>query len=313
MKRGVTILRIWFCLLTFSAAAGAGMSTSEYRQQLQQFSARVDQLGQHPEQAGQLTADVPDQVSVTADSREYTFHYDWLKTQLKQFQKADPKLRAGLLPKIQERLQALQRQAQAYEQSNADMHSAHQKVEEILARHEFRKAQGPGFLAIWWGKIMRWISDFMDRHPIYGRSGYELMVYLIVMVAFTMFVIWISRRLVRPKEDFSREIMPFAPSAKGWRTWLSEAQASARKGGWRDGIHLAYWAAISFLEEQGAWRPDRARTPREYLRLLGRRKPQYPTLSILTRKFEVVWYGNRDANADDFRETISHLEELGCR
>src|ERR1035438_7184698 len=49
-------------------------------------------------------------------------------------------------------------------------------------------------------------------------------------------------------------------SAKEWTIWLSEARTAAARGEWRDAIHLAYWAGISFLERQGMWKPDRART-----------------------------------------------------
>lgn len=316
MKTGPTFLRFSLCLLAaliFSAAAHAGISPDDYLHQLQQFRERVEQLKDHPEQAGQLSEDVPDKVAVDVNSAEYSFSYEWLKTGLKKFQQADPKTRTGLLPEIEQHLQSLEQQAQAFENSLIDSQQNHKKVEEILSRYEFRNSRGPGFLAIWWEKIMRRLSGFFERHPIYGHSGLDFLIYLAVAVAFVMFAIWIMRRFRRPTEDISREILPFAPSSKGWRTWLAEAQASAQQGLWRDGIHLAYWAAISFLEEQGAWRPDRARTPREYLRLLGTRKPEYPALSVLTRKFEVVWYGHRDATDADFRETVGHLEKLGCR
>lgn len=299
--------------LLFSLGSWAAISPGEYRQQLQQFSARVEQLKEHPDQAEQLTADVPDKVTVSADSREYSISYDWLKTDLKKFQQADSKTSADLLQSIQQRLKNLDQEARAYEQSQNQSRANHKKVQEILSRYEFRRSHGPGFLAIWWEKLMRWISNFFARHPIYGRSGFNLMTYGIVAAAFVMFAIWIMRRFRRPADDISREILPFAPSAKGWRIWLADAQASAQRGLWRDAIHLAYWAGISLLEEQGAWRPDRARTPREYLRMLGTRKPQYPDLSVLTRKFEVVWYGNREASAADFQETMGHLEKLGCR
>jgi hypothetical protein len=86
----------------------------------------------------------------------------------------------------------------------------------------------------------------------------------------------------------------------------------AQQREWRRAIHLAYWAGISFLEENGAWKPDRARTPREYLRIMGARKPQYPVLAALTKKFEVVWYGHEDAGETDYRETLGQLERLGC-
>ena len=109
-----------------------------------------------------------------------------------------------------------------------------------------------------------------------------------------------------------REIIPFAPSARSWRAWLAEARLMAQQQEWRNAIHLAYWAGISFLESGGAWKPNRARTPREYLRLLGTRKPEYPSLAALTRKFELVWYGDRAAGALDFQETLGQLEKLGC-
>jgi len=317
MKTCPTILRISLCLLSalaFCAAAEAApLSTAEYRQQLKQFSALVEQLAKNPERAGQLDSDVPNQVSVSSGSRVYTVSYDWLKLELKQFQRAEAKARADLLPRIQEQFKNLDQQAQDYEEPQTDLPSAHRKLDQILTRYEFRKSRGPGFLEIWWEKLMRWISNFLDRHPIYGRSGQTLLIYGSVAIAFIMFAVWITRRFRRSNEALTREILPFAPSAKGWRAWLAEARTSAQQGGWRDGIHLAYWAGISFLEEQGAWRPDRARTPREYLRILGTRKPQYPALSALTRKFEVIWYGHGDASAADFQETLGQLEKLGCR
>ncbi|HKF23930.1 MAG TPA: DUF4129 domain-containing protein, partial [Candidatus Angelobacter sp.] len=111
----------------------------------------------------------------------------------------------------------------------------------------------------------------------------------------------------------AREIVPFSPSARSWRAWLEEARRMAQQEDWRNAIHLAYWAGISFLESGGAWKPNRARTPREYLRLMGTRKPEYPSLAALTRKFEVVWYGARAASGVDFKETLGQLEKLGCR
>lgn len=316
MKISIHILRflpVVISALLFPGVAHAGISPDQYRQQLEQFSTRVEQLKEHPELAGQLVAEVPDKVTVSANSHEYSVSYEWLKKDLKKFQDAKQEDRPGALQAIGQRLQNLEQQAQAYEDSQAEPQANHKKVEEILDRYEFRKSHRPGFLAIWWEKFTRWLSNFFERHPIYGNNGFNLLIYAIVAGAFVLFAIWVIRRFSRPFDVPSREIIPFSPSAKGWRTWLADAQASAQQGLWRDGIHLAYWAAISFLEEQGAWRPDRARTPREYLRLLGTRKPQYPTLSVLTRKFEVVWYGRREASAADFQETVGHLEQLGCR
>jgi hypothetical protein len=107
--------------------------------------------------------------------------------------------------------------------------------------------------------------------------------------------------------------MPFAPSARDWRLWLEDARTAANAGQWRDAVHLAYWAGISHLEESGAWVPDRARTPREYLRLLSRASTVRAVLGDLTGQFESIWYGGRGAAAEDFQQTLRFLEQLGCR
>ena len=317
MKPWQMIARILFATLALSQAARAStVSIGEYRQQLQQYSDRLEQIKTHPEQAQTLAAEIPDRVSVKADSSEYSLSYEWLKSGLNQLNQSNADARSAALTRLQQRLKNLDEEAQGYEKQQKELQESSSKIHQILARHEFRKSHAPGFLEIWWQKVRRWLSDFFDRHPIYGRKGNDILhiaVYVAVAVAFVMFLVWIKRRLVRSQEESGREIVPFAPSAKAWRAWLAEARDSAEHGGWRDAIHLAYWAGISFLEEQGAWRPDRARTPREYLRMLGSRKPQYPMLSALTRKFEVTWYGNHDANAADFQETLGQLEKLGCR
>jgi Domain of unknown function (DUF4129) len=319
MKSSRAIFCLWFCLLPamgFTTTLTASVSPAEYRLQLQDLNARVEQIKEHPEQAKQLEADLPDRVFVTDNSHQYSLSYLWLKDLLKQFRQADLKTRNSFLQTIQKRLQILDQEAEQYEKTSADLSSARKKMDEILSRREFKRAHGPTMLDIWWEKAMRWIAKFFEKHPVYGRSSEDLLhllIYAVVAVALSVFAIWIKRRLDRPKEEVQREIVPFAPSAKGWRKWLADAQAATLGGDWRNGVHLAYWAGISFLEEHGAWRPDRARTPREYLRILGTRKPQYPALAALTRKFEVIWYGHRDATANDFQEILQQLERIGCK
>lgn len=298
------------------AAHAADLSPAEYQQQLRDFNSRIEQIKQHPEQAKQFEDGLPDHVSVKDGSLESSIDYGWLKGELRQFQEADAKTRSKFLQQIQDHLQDLEQQARDYDQAQAASSSDQEKLNQILSRREFHKAHGPSWWDILWEKVMRWLAKFLASHPISGRGVTDILhilVYLAVAAAFVMFAIWIKKRFHQPREDLSREIIPFSPSAKGWSAWLGEARASAQQGDWRNGVHLAYWAGISFLEANGAWKPDRARTPREYLRILGTRKPQYPTLSALTKNFEVTWYGRRDAQAADFNEALQQLEKLGCK
>jgi len=142
----------------------------------------------------------------------------------------------------------------------------------------------------------------------------RVLIYLFVAVAVSLLLIWTVRKFGQQRAaPLTREIIPFSPSARGWRTWLAEARDLAQHQDWRNAIHLAYWAGVAYLEEHGAWKPNRARTPREYLRLIGTRASQYPTLAFLTRKLEIVWYGYGSATEADFEETLGQLEKLGCR
>jgi hypothetical protein len=107
--------------------------------------------------------------------------------------------------------------------------------------------------------------------------------------------------------------MPFAPPAKSWHSLLAEARAAATRGDLREAVHAGYWAAISHLESSGVWRPDRARTPREYLRLIAQTDPARPLLTDITRDFEVVWYGNRTPGFSEWESFLAKVERIGCR
>ena len=143
----------------------------------------------------------------------------------------------------------------------------------------------------------------MGKYFVYGLMGLAGLGLLYV----------VYRSILRNPEfdDVVPKDLPV--SAKEWTMWLSEAREAAAKGDWRDAVHLAYWAGISFLERQGLWKPDRARTPREYLRLISPQAEQRETLSALTSIFELTWYAKRPAGEATFSRTLEELEKLGCR
>jgi hypothetical protein len=125
--------------------------------------------------------------------------------------------------------------------------------------------------------------------------------------------VWLYRRSRARLLDRPREILPFLPSARSWRVWLAEAREKAGAGQWRDAIRLGFWAAVSRLESDGVWRPDKARTPREYLNAIPASSQNKSSFAAVTKTFEAAWYGGRPASAGDFDQFISELEKLGCR
>ena len=320
MKRGMAQLAVMFAAIFLlappAAADAAGLSLAEYRQQLRELTANVDSLQEHPEQAAKTEAAIPDNVAVSTGQGQITVSYRDLKSNLASFSRADPQKRSKMLPQIQNYLHALSAEAEAFDQGTEPA-AARQKLAEILARREFHNVHGSSLGDILLTKIFAWLSRLLTRLSISGSSRFDLfqiLVYFLIATALILLLIWTLRRLRRPPEEpAAREIIPFAPPARSWRAWLAEARSLAQQQDWRNAIHLAYWAGISLLEERGTWKPNRARTPREYLRLVGPRTPHYPPLAALTRKFEVVWYGHRDAAESDFQETLGQLEKLGCR
>jgi hypothetical protein len=316
-NRDITVTLLLLILLCSVPKAWAdSISVAAYQQQMQGIVTNVESLESQPENAGTVVASIPDQVSVATSSGEIKVSYKALKDSLATFKAADEKSRPGLLRQIREYARAMNAAAEDYEKHAADLGPAHRKLDEILSRREF-KTQGPSAKDALLARIYYWIARWLSKIIFKGQASFDLMrliIYLLVGAAATLLLLWTIRRLRRPQEELpQREIIPFAPSARSWRAWLADARTQAQKEDWRNAIHLAYWAGISYLEEHGAWKPNRARTPREYLRLIGKAAAQYPVLAALTRKLEVVWYGYGTAAEADFHEALGQLEKLGCR
>jgi Domain of unknown function (DUF4129) len=318
MKRSRPQLAIALLVLVTTAAVADTpvISLEEYRQQLSQLSAKLESLREHPDQVGNIAAEIPESLTVSTPSGQITVSYRSLKDDLASTSRADAQKRSAMLLQLQKFINTLSNEAAAHDQQT-DTQAPRQKLAELLSRREFRASQsGPSTRDVLLGRLFRWLSRLLGRVS-FGRSTFDwlqILVYALVGIVLALLLAWVLRRFRAPQlPGRHREIIPFAPSARGWRSWLAEARALAQQQEWRNAIHLAYWAGISYLEENGAWKPDRARTPREYLRLMGPQAAQYAPLSTITRKFEVTWYGNRDSGQLDFDETLMQLEELGCR
>jgi hypothetical protein len=317
-KRIITALAAALLACCFVPAVWAqGFTVAEYQRQLRDLAEKVDTLGPHPEKAGALLSELADHVVVTAPSGQITVDQKSLKDDLAVFSRSSGDKRAAVLNKIRSYVQALSAAAAAYEKPALDISSAHEQLNRVLSQREFSKVSAPSAKDAFLSRIYRWLSRLLRKLTFHRGPGFDLLrflIYLLVGAAALLLAIWTIRRLRRPDEELpQREIIPFSPSARSWRSWLAEARSFAQQQDWRNAIHMAYWASISYLEENGAWKPNRARTPREYLRLIGTRAAQYPVLSALTRKLELVWYGYGIAQEADFQETLGHLEKLGCR
>lgn len=293
------------------------LTLSEYRQQLQHVQQSLNSLGNDSLRAGDLRQSLPDHWRIQTEQHSFDISNRHLQTQLQRFQ-THSEDRARLLGTMQQAISGELAESIAFDQPIDT--SAGPKLDAILQQKEFRnlsRNQSP--LERWKDRLLGWLVRFLSgifRNATKHPEVSQILMWALIGLIIVALAIWIKVLVTRaPPDEYPFPISehPLAPSHKRWQQWLDEARSAADSGNWREAVHLNYWAAISYLESSGAWRPDRARTPREYLRLLSDVSARREPLSDLTRRFELIWYAQHHATRDDFDRTLAQLERIGCR
>jgi hypothetical protein len=191
---------------------------------------------------------------------------------------------------------------------------ARAKLNEILNRAEFRADTGPSALEMWRARINRWILEHLIALlrwlHISQRTGNYLAWGLILVAAVILF--YVGYRWLSKGEGQAEFVAPAEPAPSDARQWLADAQKAAERGDYREAIHCGYWACVARLEDLRLLARDRARTPRESLRLLEEHPREKGCLETVTRSFELIWYGYRPASREDWATTKEQLENMGC-
>lgn len=304
------------CLLILASPCPAqsspdALSTSEYRAELDRLLSATQQLDSSGSAIPEPLHVLPPSWHVRSDQQEFDVSSEGLQRDIRRYEKEKDVANATA---IRTRLLTLRSDLDGFLKPPRDVSANHTDLDSILSRPEFRDVSGP----TWLERFTQWILERLGRilqrvfrsvaiptiskFFVYGLMGLAILA----LAYFAYRTIWRGNRVetVVPRD------LPV--SAKEWAVWLSEARAAAAKSEWREAIHLAYWAGISFLERSGMWKPDRARTPREYLRLLSTSSEHRDTLTALTRIFELAWYAKRGADEAAFSQTLEALEKLGC-
>jgi hypothetical protein len=237
----------------------------------------------------------------------------------------DPTHRAALMHDANQWLDEEAGEAESYTAAESQNHSsARGALSEILARREFTgvrtataRERFQEKLEEWFERVAEWFIGHIGRHATGAGIFFELL--LLAAVA------WLCAMLVRFWMRRARIDELEAPQsvaiARSWQEWIRAARAASERGDFREAVHSAYWAGISYLEAAEVIEPDRARTPREYLRLLAKPRPDAAaslekpraSLAALTTRLEQVWYGRRPASREDFLESMRQIEGLGCQ
>jgi hypothetical protein len=294
-----------------------------YQQHLQQLAALLHTCAEHPSAATCNSAAVGPDDEVATSYGTRMVHYGWLRRTLATAQAASLPGKPGDAARVQLAAATL-RLAQDSGPSSAPVQlpltaPVRTNLDSILAERRFQRIQqAPSLLQRAFAAVMNWLFERLGKVVDYGARNPWIARLLEVAAIVTPCVLltwWVMVRLRRqaaaPKTAYVPA--PNAPSAREWQRWLAESEAFAQAGRWRDAVHHIYWAAISRLEAHGLWPADRARTPREYLRLLGPGHALQPDLRGLTRSFELIWYGNRPAAEEQYRDARTQMERLAPR
>jgi uncharacterized protein DUF4129 len=289
----------------------APLTLAQYIQALDDSLTAVRTIKGDPQRAAYLAQNLPAAWKVEADGKVFEVSTEAIRRDLGAWQK---KPETAALDLILQQLETLRYQAAAYDTPAPEIASRRSLLNGILARSEFRNVHGQ----TWLDRLKQRLTELLIRllGRMFASSAIPVISDILVYSLIGGAVLGLAYWMYRSVRDSARleTIMPVSVpvSAKEWPIWIADARAAAARGEWADAIHLAYWGGISFLEAQGSWRADRARTPREYLRLLPATSAHQPTLRALTMRLEGVWYGMQTAGADGFQETLAELERLGC-
>jgi hypothetical protein len=186
---------------------------------------------------------------------------------------------------------------------------------DVLAQPAFARARRSSWQKDLQERLREWITRQIARAltPVLGQRGLaELLAWLAPLAALIVLSTWLVRVAFRRRTDRPVGIDAGAPAAQPSHMLAAEAVALIRAGRIREGSRAAYRAAIRRLEEDGALKPDPARTPREQLRQLTPSHRRAAPLARMTSAFETMWYGARPAGADEGSRLLGLLGELEC-
>jgi hypothetical protein len=289
----------------------SALTVSEYIGELDRLASATRQLAL-PEQVPKLSISIPPVWRIQTAQQTFEVSSEWLRHDLNDWQKKPSQeirdsMVGGLL--------TLRSEAAAFEDSPVDISEKRVVLNRILAGREFQNVHRPTWLDRLKQRALELLLNLLGR--VFQSSAIptirNLVVYGLMGLALAAMAYWMYRTIRNSAGPETILPHPLPVSSKGWKVWMTEARMAADGANWRNAIHLGYWCGISFLEAQGVWRPDTARTPREYLRLLPNSSEHRQTLGTLTRTFERVWYGADEADANAFNETLAQLERLGCQ
>jgi hypothetical protein len=316
------------CALAIAVPASADSSPpprtlAEYHEHLGALGSLVATCRQHTDashcKADDIGAD--DLVSVPSLREPRLASYGWLRQVFTLIgnrklsgEDAASQLDAAAARIRQEEAEAVTAVAGAQPDDHAGEHRA---LVSVLNRREFRRTdtslitRALDAVAIWINRQLNGLVEYSAHRRWLAR----LLEWGLVGLACFGLALWFVQKTRRARGLQLDGGGPLEHAAIGrrWERLRQDAEQAAMEQRWRDAVRAYYWAVVVRLESRGQWVADRARTPREYLRLLRADHPKREDLVQLTRRFEACWYGSTAATERDCAAARQLFERLVAR
>ena len=222
-----------------------------------------------------------------------------------------PKRRDGLVAWLREMRQEAVR-LEAGESGGIAPERSRAALQHVLARKEFQRSASETVMTELRRRVTEWLIRLWERFGGTASGGRTLAVglaWISALSALGALSWWLISTLLRSNKGLALALTPPEARRRSARAWARDAAAAADP---RDAVRCAYRAALATLEDEGAWRADDARTPREHLRLLPSGHQRRSLFANVAGRFEEVWFGARTPTAEDKRTLLAQLKELGC-
>jgi len=309
--RLVAVMLAGFPAMLFALTTNDPLDITGFVAELDRIAAAVmatDAAGRE-----ELKTRVPERWVIREASVQFDVPTDWIAAPLQAAARSPsswPYLRAKLLARIASvRTEALSLDARPVA---PDRQVPRATLQEVLARPEFAGRRSATWIKLLRDQVSEWLIKFWQRmggERLGRRTTAIAFAWIAALAALAVLSWWLVSVLVRTSPGSRLDIPPAQSRRLSARAWALQAVSASDP---REAARYAYHAGVRRLEEEGAWRVDDARTPREYLRLLPSGHGRRTILADMTNRFEQIWYGGRKATADDMQQAIAGLKDLGC-
>lgn len=186
-------------------------------------------------------------------------------------------------------------------------------VAAVLAEEDLLRVSEPGLLERLQRRVGEWLQSLFRRIgvPAGGRRVAIIVAWTAGILSLAVFALWVAT-LLRAAPAPTAIRLQHRREVTSAREWGARWLAAVRRGELSDAVRCAYRAALSRLEEQGVWRIDESRTPREYRRVISGDDARAPAVWAIADAFERAIYGRQPLSAEDVRRVGEGLENLGC-